>query len=608
MERLPGVPNSRLGREPRRRQDEQELQIDSFATGGDLESNSGGLSRPDHSTEIHWMFVRCLLIGALVVSWGGRLARAQEPAATGERFVYLAAGAPVFLRIEAQVDGEPLEAGRLRYARKIIEQHDTNGDGVLDREEAAQIPPLLRTGVAAEEYSLVDTWVSVDARPADDRVTVAELDDYLNRILGSPLVLVSRPQRSSQQVDLLPLLDLDGDGGLAREEFQAARGILYRQDFDEDDILAVDEIDGRQTEGGLVPRAVTESPLIPLATPADRELAARQLLARYGSTDSAGEQSIRFSRWVDGRLDQSGPGWEMKPQQVPNWLAEERDGEVVLGLRWNKKKRQRLEWVVLAAPPDWVQPLPADKGSSPRLQLRLPGVSMELAVGRQTGTASDARNFFRTRLRQLDANKDRSLDEQEFAGLSLDLQSNGLGTVPFKLVDTDRNGQVSEAELLALIDQDSGAQQTRIELVITHDSESLFEILAGRGDRRLTLRKLIEGYRRLESRDEDQDGVVRMSEIAAKYRLTAEPGKPTMFRSSNRMMRGAPPPPIPAGPTLSGPLWFQKMDRNQDGDVSAREFLGASGLFQRLDRDGDGLLSAEEAALATPTPAKSPAP
>jgi hypothetical protein len=50
------------------------------------------------------------------------------------------------------------------------------------------------------------------------------------------------------------------------------------------------------------------------------------------------------------------------------------------------------------------------------------------------------------------------------------------------------------------------------------------------------------------------------------------------------------------------------MDRNQDGDVSAREFLGMGELFRRLDRDGDGLLSAEEAALANPNPTKTAEP
>lgn len=555
--------------------------------------------------------ILCLLSSLLLGNWGGPSVLAEESWASGERFVYFAAQAPVFVRIDAQVDGESLAAGRRRYARKIIEQHDANGDGQLDRDEAARVPPLMRTGVAAEEYSLVDTWVSVDAHPADDRVTEAELDDYLNRILGSPLVLTSRPQRSGQQVDLLRLLDGDGDGGLAREELRAAGGILFRQDFDEDDILDADEVDGRSADGGFVSRAMTESPLVSLATPADRELVSRQLLSRYGTVGASGERVFRWRRWKLGRLDGSDPVRELKPDELVSWLAEAFQDDVVLGLRWNRKKRQRMEWYVDADSNGWTQTLTADTGTAPRLRLQLPGVAIDLAVGRSAGTASDARNFFRTRLRQLDANKDRALDEQEFAGLGGDLQSNGLGTVPFKLVDTDRDGKVSDVELQALIDQDSAAQQTRIELVISHDSESLFEILAGRGDRRLTLRKLIEGHSRLEARDEDQDGVVRMSEITGKYRLSAEPGKPTMFRSSNRMMmRGVLPQAMSAPPPASGPLWFQKMDRNQDGDVSAREFLGSADLFLRLDRDGDGLLSAEEAALAAPVPVpgKSPDP
>ncbi|MFN7767950.1 MAG: hypothetical protein ACK5UC_12165 [Planctomycetaceae bacterium] len=554
------------------------------------------------------MSVRQLMTGFMMSLWGAWLALAQEGPTTGERFVYLAARAPIFLRIDARVDGESLQVGRLRYAGKIIEQHDANGDGVLDRDEAAQIPPLMRNGMAAEDYTLVDTWISVDANPADDRVSVAELNDYLNRILGSPLVLASRPQRASQQVDLLPLLDANGDGGLAPEELQAAQKILYRQDFDEDDILAVDEIDGRQADGGFVPRVMIESPLLPLGTPADRELAARQLLVRYGTTDPGGERVVRCSGWVRGRVDEGSPGREWKANEVAQRLAEPFAEELVLGLQWNRKKRQRMEWVVEADPQGWTQAVSAEKGAAPRLRVELPGVQLELAVGRVAGTASDARNFFRTRLRQLDVNKDRALDEPEFSGLLGDLQSNGLGMVPFKLVDTDRDGQVSDAELQALIDQDSGAQQTRIELVISHDSESLFEILTGSGDRRLTMRKLLEGHSRVAARDRDGDGVIHLSEITGKYRLTAEPGKPTMFRSGNRMMRGAPASPMPAGGPTAGPLWFQKMDRNQDGDVSAREFLGMGELFRRLDRDGDGLLSAEEAALANPNPTKTAEP
>ena len=46
----------------------------------------------------------------------------------------------------------------------------------------------------------------------------------------------------------------------------------------------------------------------------------------------------------------------------------------------------------------------------------------------------------------------------------------------------------------------------------------------------------------------------------------------------------------------AAPLWFQKMDRNADGDLSRTEFFGPKAAFLKLDADGDGLVSVEEAA------------
>ena len=50
----------------------------------------------------------------------------------------------------------------------------------------------------------------------------------------------------------------------------------------------------------------------------------------------------------------------------------------------------------------------------------------------------------------------------------------------------------------------------------------------------------------------------------------------------------------------SRPIWFTQMDRNSDGDISRREFLGTAAQFRQFDTDGDQLIDAEEAARAGP--------
>jgi hypothetical protein len=47
-----------------------------------------------------------------------------------------------------------------------------------------------------------------------------------------------------------------------------------------------------------------------------------------------------------------------------------------------------------------------------------------------------------------------------------------------------------------------------------------------------------------------------------------------------------------------GPVWFQRMDRNMDGDLTWKEFLGPRHVFEELDANHDGLIDPMEAEKA----------
>lgn len=111
-------------------------------------------------------------------------------------------------------------------------------------------------------------------------------------------------------------------------------------------------------------------------------------------------------------------------------------------------------------------------------------------------------------------------------------------------------------------------------------------------DGRLTLREIRQASERLAKFDRDRDGAISAGEILPTVRVAIGSG-PTVHAQLAALRSVLEPA---AAPTVEPPGWFARMDRNKDGDVSRREFLGGQGQFDKLDADSDQLISIEEAA------------
>jgi len=525
-----------------------------------------------------------------------------DAVAVPHRLLVFGPGRPLLLGLQAQLDGVSLREVRREFARRMLTQHDTSGDQQLDQQEAGTIPPLVQPDGMSRPYTLVDTWASVDIAPADDQITLAELIDYLDRTWGSLITVTLRPPRANPTVDLFALLDADRDARLTRAELTAARTRLASLDLNDDETISLDEL---VTPGLSAPEAAgLRSPLLPLETATQRGEAVARLLSEYGVTPEGsptrGVPVDRLSAGSDnaGLFDEDRSG-RLESAELTSWL-EQPTLQSVLGVEFFRRTRGKSRFRLVSDASGMLREQASGGGG--RLILDMPGLELELRVAPSRGTAADNRTFFLQKFAQADGDKDRSLSAPEFAGLLGDLTQAGLSALTFEVVDQNRDGQVTEEEFAGMLQQDTSAHQTRVELVLTHQQNSLFEMLGGAGDRRLTLRELLGTGEFLQRFDSDQDGAVRTTDLVGQYRVSAELGQAALFRGlSGRGMRGTMmnrPVPTQSTAAPAGPVWFRKMDLNRDGDVSRREFLGPLPAFEQLDRDGDGLLSVPEAEAA----------
>jgi Ca2+-binding EF-hand superfamily protein len=156
----------------------------------------------------------------------------------------------------------------------------------------------------------------------------------------------------------------------------------------------------------------------------------------------------------------------------------------------------------------------------------------------------------------------------------------------------DRNGddRLTLAELrdyLALIEQ--GAQ-SQVWVRVQDHGRNPFPMLDSDGDQRWSYRELTRACDVLGTEKPEP------SELPLQLELTFEGPSVRMWGGVPVPAAARKPRPRTAGP--SGPPWFQAMDRNGDGVLSPREFLGPPEVFRKLDSNGDGVITPDEAARA----------
>ena len=306
-------------------------------------------------------------------------------------------------------------------------------------------------------------------------------------------------------------------------------------------------------------------------------------------TLSAAELGLPKDLVAKGDADQDG---ELNLEELRKWLPTVPPNyTLTVTLPQKKLVVPGSVWADSSTPP----PPPLKPGQRPKpgprplkkTEVLMAGQPLVLDVTSSQGAKSDNLNFYKNRFRRSDADKNNYLNATEFAQM-------GLPDATFEMVDADGNGEVYVAELQEFLDLENLVDQGHVMVTYDNSEVSLFSLLDTNKDNRLTPRECLHVTDAWKANDLNHDHQLARHELSGKLHLTVELVKPRLlqvdFAQPGNMTGEA-----VINERSAGPVWFRGMDRNQDGDISRKEFLGTDEAFKKWDKDGDGLISVAEA-------------
>ncbi|MDB5389046.1 MAG: hypothetical protein JWM11_4692 [Planctomycetaceae bacterium] len=502
-----------------------------------------------------------------------------------EDLVFLGADHPIFVRLFASIDGKEIRTARADRVAKTLAELDDNHDGVIDQAERTAHPRAFRSLGVPEKWT--NLLPLVDRNPQDEKISSDEIVQFLADRFGPTVTLASRVRRGNQAVELFDLIDADHDQRLTDAELKEMPVRLHKLDADGDDAFSVVEVEPfRNPFGGGVPTGAVTPEDLPwvIAKSAAERLLTRFDVAPKDQALSARELGQPEASIATADVDHSGG---LSLAELQKWLPTVTPQYALITSAFKRKAgRTELSWVDYTSTTDG--PAKPRRETAKNLEVKLADQPFQLQMtSTARGLESDTINFYRNQFRRADVDKNKYLDKTEFNALG----SLGAG---FEMLDVDDNGQIYEPELVDYLSLETASEQSRVILSVDRNEQSLFSLLDRNSDRRLTPREYMSTFDRWQSFDHDGDRILNRSELSGRMRMTVELPKPKLFQPNlfqSNQMSGDPLIKNQA----DGPAWFQGMDRNKDGDVSRREFLGTEVQFRKWDRNGDGLISKDEA-------------
>ena len=508
---------------------------------------------------------------------------------------------PIRIRMHVKVAGTTLSKMWLAQLRRYFDYLDRDGDGVLNAFEAEFLMSnrgmqrLLATGQTYLNPNETGRGLADFDRDGDG---VISFDEFIAYFMPSSALLIRAAPDMNRDIysekmndELFKLLDRDRDGKLARAEVDHLEKLLPLLDTNEDECLSALElvpnlfanpspvVGARATDSFSIVAAGTLPPSV-----------VEQILHRYDK-----DKNLRLSKAESGLddatfalLDKNGDG-ELDVAELLGWnkLPPDLSFELVLGAN-QTESIVKLRSGADGKPSSLAGA--ATMASDGNAIVRFGGQTINLAARANTATAPSPEYLARelaAPFRRVDENKMQYLIEEDIAGPQYQYLR-----IMFDLADRNGDGRLTRRELTDYLNLEASFASLPLALVHGQRPPSWFGLIDADGDGRLSVREMRNAWQRL--RPFEPSGGEWITRAALKPQISIR----LMSERQAGVAQSQTSYAVNIRPANKGPLWFRKMDRNNDGDVSRTEFLGRPEDFEKLDLNHDGLISVEEAEAA----------
>ena len=499
-----------------------------------------------------------------------------QPDSRHDMILLLPSG-PVHLRAYVTDSEKSLSALRKEYLHKLRGMLDANHDGKISRQETAK-HPLFTTGRRFSGNKFLESLRSEKSYTDDD------LSQAVQRVAGQLMTFRQNNSLSAQDLSVFQVLDENNSGMIERVEMRTAAASLAKRDLDFDQCITFDEflnqVD-RNAANAVIDTAGSEPPdsvRTELLRDATEPTLALRPMRRYdvdrdgklsaNELGGVGERCVKLDRDGDKLID---------ARELTKLVDAEPDLTVSIDLAGRDGNALGLIGGQQA-------------GDAKRMNsgvVSLSSGAMTLSIGyTHRDLLEEANRNALSAFNEIDADGNGYLDRDEIA------EHQRFERYLFDAMDANGDSRVFADEMLSYVRTYTEPASTSCQVTLLDTGSGFFQILDQNTDGRISVRELRQAENNLIARCNDKHSI-NPSKLSKSFRINIQRGGVSLFGRVDR--------PEAETPTVvlqppSGPIWFQRMDRNGDGDLIWDEFLGPRDIFHQLDHDRDGLVDAQEAA------------